>query len=104
MGNIDGASGTLQVMKEKGFSVNANIFNSLIVGHSEAGDMARAHGMIKVMRQWGVSAETFLTLCCGYARHGDRGGVEKTVAECGSNGVALTDGDFLEVVFVLSEA
>ena len=47
-GNIDGASSTLQTMKQKGFGVNENIFNSLIMGHSQAGDMPRAHGMIKV--------------------------------------------------------
>jgi hypothetical protein len=35
-------------MTQKGFKVNENIFNSLIIGHSESGDMARAHGMLKV--------------------------------------------------------
>jgi hypothetical protein len=35
-------------MKQKGFKVNENIFNSLIIGHSQSGDMARAHGMLKV--------------------------------------------------------
>ncbi len=47
-GNIDGAGKILQEMKQKGFKVNENIFNSLIIGHSESGDMARAHGMLKV--------------------------------------------------------
>jgi len=105
-GNIDGASSTLQTMKQKGFGVNENIFNSLIMGHSEAGDMPRAHGMIKVMKQWSMtpSAESYLTLCCGYGRHGDHAGMEKTIGEASNNGVALADGDYLEMVFVLSEA
>jgi pentatricopeptide repeat protein len=47
-GNIEGASRILQEMKQKGFKVNENIFNSLIIGHSQSGDMARAHGMLKV--------------------------------------------------------
>ena len=44
------------------------------------------------------SAETYLTLCCGYGCHGDLAG------EAADNGVAMADGDFLETVFVLSEA
>merc|ERR1712013_423941 len=55
MGNIDGASKVLQMMKTQGIKVNENIFNSLILGHGEAGDMARSHGMLKVMKQWGLA-------------------------------------------------
>ena len=58
------------------------------------------------MKQWSMtpSAESYLTLCCGYGRHGDHAGMEKTIGEASNNGVALADGDYLEMVFVLSEA
>ena len=41
--------------------------NSLFSSHGEAGDMARRHGMLKVMKQWSLptSQETYLTLACG---------------------------------------
>ena len=105
-GNIDGASRVLQMMKSQGIKVNENIFNSLILGHGEAGDMARSHGMLKVMKQWGLppSQETYLTLACGYAKQGDWLGVERVMSECQAQGVGFDDGDYLELVFVMSEA
>ena len=57
-GNIDGASKVLQMMKTQGIKVNENIFNALILGQGEAGDMARSQGMFKVMKQWAPSQET----------------------------------------------
>ena len=39
------------MMKTEGIKVNENIFNSLIMGHGESGDLARAHGMLKV-KDW----------------------------------------------------
>lgn len=36
-GDIDGATKILQYMREKQMSVNENVFNALIVGHSKAG-------------------------------------------------------------------
>ena len=105
-GDIEGASKVLQMMKNQGIKVNENIFNSLILGHGEAGDMARSHGMLKVMKQWGLppSQETFLTLACGYAKQGDWSGVEKVMCESQAQDVGLDDGDYLELVYVMSEA
>jgi len=105
-GNIDGASKVLQMMKAQGLKVNENVFNSLIMGHGEAGDMARSHGMLKVMKQWGLtpSQETYLTLACAYAKHGDWQNIEKVVMESQSQDVGFKDGDFLEIIYALSEA
>merc|ERR1719295_328961 len=93
-------------MKSKGFMVNENIFNSLILGHGEAGDMTRSHGMLKVMRQWGLtpSQETYLTLACAYVKYGDWMNVEKVMSEASAQGVDFTDGDFLELIYAMSEA
>ena len=46
------------MMKTQGIKVNENIFNALILGQGEAGDMARSQGMFKVMKQWAPSKET----------------------------------------------
>ena len=48
LGDIEGASKVLQTMKKMGHSVNENIFNSLIMGHSQNGDLGRAQGIVKV--------------------------------------------------------
>ena len=37
-GDIEGASKFLQLMKNQGIKINENMFNSLILGHREAGD------------------------------------------------------------------
>ena len=50
VGDVEGAGKVLQMMKTAGIKVNENIFNSLIMGHGESGDLARAHGMLKVRR------------------------------------------------------
>ena len=57
-GDIEGASKVLKLMKNQGIKINENMFNSLILGHGEAGDL------LKVMKQWGLSPslETFLNL------------------------------------------
>merc|ERR1719318_1126498 len=104
-GNIDGASKVLQMMKAQGIKVNENIFNSLILGHGESGGMARSYGMLKVMKQWGLipSQETYLTLACAYAKHGEWQNVEKVMAESQAQGLGFKDGDYLELVYILSE-
>ena len=85
--------------------VNENIFNSLILGQGEAGDMARTHGMFKVKKQWcsAPSQETYLTLACAYAKQGDMSNVEKVIAASQAQGLGFRDGDFLELVYVFSE-
>jgi len=106
-GNIDGASKILQTMKQKGFKVNENIFNSLIIGHSENGDLARSQGILKVMKQCGLSpsTETYLTLACAYAKHGDISAMDRIITEsCSSQELGFKDGDFLELLFVLSDS
>ena len=68
-GDIEGASQVLQKMKNQGIKINENMFNSLIFGNKEVGDM------INVMNQWGLfpSLEIFLnlTLALGYAKPED---------------------------------
>jgi len=105
VGDVEGAGKVLQMMKTAGIKVNENIFNSLIMGHGESGDLARAHGMLKVMKTWGLvpSAETFLTLACAYAKAGDWQGVERVVGEAAAQGTSFKDGDYLELIYALSE-
>ena len=105
-GDIEGAHKILMMMKSQGITINENIFNSLILGHGEAGDLARSHGILKLMRQSGLapSQETFLTLACAYAKHGDMTGVERVMGESEAAGAEFSDGDFLELVFILSES
>lgn len=44
---------------------------------------------VKVMRQWGLtpSVETYLTLACACARHGDIPAMEKVISEASSQGL-----------------
>ena len=48
-GDIEGASKVLQLMKNQGIKINENMFNSLILGHREAGEAdqhwLRRHGL-----------------------------------------------------------
>ena len=57
------------------------------------------------MRTWGLvpSAETFLTLACAYAKAGDWQGVERVVGEAAAQGTSFKDGDYLELIYALSE-
>ena len=91
------------MMKNQGILINENVFNSLFSSHRENGDMARSHGMLKVMKQRGLppSQETYLILACGYAKAGDWQGVEKVMAECGAQGLGFDDGDYLELMFMI---
>ena len=50
-----------------------------------------------------TNIETHLTIACGYAKAGDWQGVEKVMSESGSQGLGFDDGDYLELMFVMSE-
>jgi hypothetical protein len=45
--------------------------------------------LLKVMRTWGLtpSLETYLTLACAYARHGDIAAMEKVIADSAAQGL-----------------
>uniref|UniRef100_A0A0K8SN95 Leucine-rich PPR motif-containing protein, mitochondrial n=1 Tax=Lygus hesperus TaxID=30085 RepID=A0A0K8SN95_LYGHE len=102
-GDIEGATEILQVMKDKQIPINEGIFNSLITGHSLANDMESAVGILSVMKQAGLepSSATYTALLCGYAKHGDVQAIQRTLKECESNEISITDRDLLEVMFTL---
>lgn len=103
-GDIDGATRILEYMREKQLPVNENVFNALIMGHSQADDIESAVGILSVMTQAGLepSADTFTTLLCGFARKGDVASISKYIAQCEEKEVFLLDKDFLEVVYALA--
>lgn len=91
-------------MREKQLPVNENVFNALIMGHSNADDLESAVGILTVMAQAGLepSADTYTTLFCGFARRGDIDSINKYIAQCEEKEVYLLDKDFLEVIYALS--
>lgn len=62
--------------------MNENVFNALIMGHSQADDIESAIGILTVMSQAGLepSADTYTTLLCGFARKGDVDSISKYIA------------------------
>ena len=103
-GDIDGATQILEFMREKQLPVNENVFNALIMGHSNSDDLESAVGILKVMAQAGLepSADTYTTLMCGFARKGDIDSINKYSIECEEKEMALLDKDYLEVIYALA--
>ena len=91
-------------MREKQLPVNENVFNALIMGHSNADDLESAVGILTVMSQAGLepSADTYTTLLCGFARKGDIESIEKFSKQAEEKEVVLLDKDFLEVIYALA--
>lgn len=91
-------------MREKQLPVNENVFNALIMGHSNADDIESAAGIIGVMSQAGLepSADTYTTLLCGFARKGDIESINKYAELCEEKEIHLLDKDFLEIVYSLA--
>merc|ERR1712012_1292438 len=89
-------------MSKAGVKPDKEPFQCLISRHCQGGDV---EGAGKVMQTWGLvpSAETFLTLACAYAKAGDWQGVERVVGEAAAQGTSFKDGDYLELIFALSE-
>ena len=56
-----------------------------------------------MVEETNIETHLHLTLACGYAKAGDWQGVEKVMSECGSQGLGFDDGDYLELMFVMSE-
>lgn len=103
-GDIDGATHILEFMREKQLPVNENVFNALIMGHSNADDIESAAGILGVMTQAGLepSADTYTTLLCGFARKGDVDSISKYIELCEQKEIHLLDKDYLEVVYALA--
>ena len=103
-GDIDGATQILEFMREKQLPVNENVFNALIMGHSNADDLESAVGILGVMGQAGLepSADTYTALLCGFARKGDIESINKYINHCESQDVYLLDKDYLEIVYALA--
>lgn len=91
-------------MREKQLPVNENVFNALLMGHSNAEDLESAIGIIGVMDRAGLepSADTYTALLCGFARKGDIDSINKYINECEAKEISLLDKDYLEVVYALS--
>lgn len=103
-GDINGATQILEFMREKQLPVNENVFNALIMGHSNADDLESAAGILGVMTQAGLdpSADSYTTLLCGFARKGDIESINKFNDQCESKEVYLLDKDYLEIVYALA--
>ena len=56
-GDIQGATTILEYMKEQRLPVNENVFHSLIVGHSRAGNFEEAKNVMKIMVESGVDVD-----------------------------------------------
>lgn len=91
-------------MREKQHPVNENVFNALVMGHSQADDMESASGILSVMQQASLepSADTYTTLLCGYARKGDIAQIQSTLETCEQKEIYLLDKDILDVVYALT--
>ncbi|KAG4079721.1 hypothetical protein HA402_006754 [Bradysia odoriphaga] len=78
-GDMDGATKTLEFM----LPINENVFSSMIMGHSEAGDIEAAIGILPVMREAGMkpSSDTYTNLLCAYAKHGKMDEILTTLDE-----------------------
>lgn len=66
--------------------------------------MESAKGILSVIKQAGLepSAETYATLLCCYAKHGDLESINTTLVECEKNEILLLDKDILDVIYSLT--
>lgn len=66
--------------------------------------MISAKGIVTVMNQAGVepSSDTYATLLCCYAKHGDMESIENTLVECEHKDISLLDKDLLNIVYQLT--
>lgn len=70
----------------------------------QANDLESAKGILGVMKQAGLepSADTYTTLLCAFARHGDIEALNSTLAECEPKEIILLDKDLLDIVYTLT--
>ena len=66
--------------------------------------MESAKGILAVMQQAGIepSADTYTTLLCCHARHGDLDSIVALIDECEKKEILLLDKDLLDVVYALA--
>ena len=89
------------------FLAPRHIYHCMINGHALSGDMKSALFVLDSMKSGGgdvaPNALTFATLCKGFALQGDMEGVAAAEKMCAEAGMALGDGDYIEVVEALCD-
>ena len=86
-----------------------HIYHCMINGHALSGDMKSALFVLDSMKGNGGGADvapnalTYATLCKGFALQGDMEGVASAEKMCSEGGMALDDGDYLEVIEALCD-
>ena len=71
-GNIGGASRLLEYMKGIGLPMSETVYAAMVTGHSRAGDLEAAKGVMGTMKANGHRAHNavYMSLLCAYAERG----------------------------------
>uniref|UniRef100_A0A3P8UUE2 Leucine rich pentatricopeptide repeat containing n=1 Tax=Cynoglossus semilaevis TaxID=244447 RepID=A0A3P8UUE2_CYNSE len=95
----------LGFMKTKDLPITEAVFNSLVTGHSRAGDIEGAKNILSVMRTAGLepSPDTYVSLLSAYAEHGDLDSL-KTVSVSESADCEFTHRDMAQVIHSMVRA
>ena len=100
-GDIQGATTILEYMKEQRLPVNENVFHSLIIGHSRAGNFEEAKNVMKIMVESGVDVDidTRMIYVLELAR-GDQDFLNE-INRIKDSGLKLSDHELFKLIILL---
>jgi len=100
IGDMDGASKIQKIMEQNGIESRVAVYESLIMGHGRAGDLAAAAAAAGRC----IHAACFAALARAQAEAGDVAAVLETISAARAAKEALSDAQLLEVVCAFSRA
>ncbi|XP_047360959.1 leucine-rich PPR motif-containing protein, mitochondrial-like isoform X3 [Vespa velutina] len=102
-GNITKAIIVCQCLKNEKLPLDINIFNLLIIGYSQIGDLNSAINVLDVIRKINLlpSNETYTALMCAFAKFNDIVRIREILSKCQKKNVNFTNENILDVIYTL---
>ncbi|KAK2579524.1 hypothetical protein KPH14_010827 [Odynerus spinipes] len=101
-GNMHESATILQCIK-KNYSMNESIFNLLILGYSQAGDLTSAINIPNIMKKMNItpSEKTYTAIMCAYAKVNDIKSINMVLSYCEKMRIKFSDENILDVIYTL---
>ncbi|XP_050588159.1 leucine-rich PPR motif-containing protein, mitochondrial isoform X1 [Bombus affinis] len=103
-GNIDKALMLVKDMQKLHFPISESVFNSLILGYSQSGDIMNVNKILDYMKQQKLklTTETYAALIYTHAKLNNVAKVKEIIQHCNLNNIHFSNINILTVIYILS--
>ncbi|XP_071875749.1 bicoid stability factor isoform X2 [Bombus fervidus] len=102
-GNIDMALMFVEDMRKLKFHISESVFNSLILGYSQSGDIGNVNKILDYMKEQKLklTTETYAALIYTHAKLNNAVKIQETIQHCNLNNIHFSNKNILNVIYIL---